>query len=137
MDGYHDLVENVSDRHQCDLREIMQISGSIAESLMLLPCLSLQEFSGVLLPQCRSLSSGKVEGCRHSEMQTSGTWQLPGLVSPSNLAWQMCRWQILHNGKSRDGRTPWSWQDQNVDSRRRCAKRKHRAPTLSSSFLFT
>ena len=35
--------------HQRDLREIMQISGSIVESVMVLPCLSLQGFSGVLL----------------------------------------------------------------------------------------
>ena len=62
LDGYHDLVGNGSDRHQRDLREIMQISGWIAESLMLLPCLSLRGFSGVLLSRCRSLSSGNVAG---------------------------------------------------------------------------
>ena len=53
---------NGSDRHQRDLREIMQISGWIAESLMLLPCLSLGGFSGVLLSRCRSLSSSNVAG---------------------------------------------------------------------------
>ena len=53
---------NGSDRHQRDLREIMQISGWIAESLMVLPCLSLRGFSGALLSPSRSLSSGNVAG---------------------------------------------------------------------------
>ena len=58
--GHHDLIGNGFDRHQRDLSENMQISGSITESLMVLPCLSLQGFSGVLLSRCQSLSSGNM-----------------------------------------------------------------------------
>ena len=60
IECYHNLVGNGSDRHQRDLKKIMQISGWIVESLMILPCLSLQGSSGVLLSQCRYLNCGNV-----------------------------------------------------------------------------
>ena len=60
--GHDDLVGNGLDRHQRDLREIMQISSWIAESLMGLPCVSLPGLNGALLSRCRSLGSSNVAG---------------------------------------------------------------------------